>query len=205
MDIKKIMRQVLVCAVFLGLSSTAHAVATLSFGGTVDYTSGLLSVDGQLTGTQSIIPTPDLTSSFVGLSTTFVSETTVSGVTIGTFGGGTILVSDSSGTLLTGDFSSAQMGGLDGSNQGSLTLVFSPTGGSLFSYFSNPSDLFALTLNLTSNFGAGMFGSDFSGVGNGNITSRTIPEPGVLSLLVVGLGLLGVSGWQRRRAAVTRG
>lgn len=208
MDITKTMRQVLMCAVLVGFSSMAHAVATLSFGGTIDYTSssGLLTVDGALTGTQSIIPAPDLASSYVQLSTTYLNTINSNGVTVGSFGGGTITVGDISGALLIGSFSAAQMGGLDGGNQGSLTLTFSPTGGSLMTYFSNPSDLFALTLNLSSNFGATMFGSDFSGVGNGNITSRTaVPEPGVLSLLIVGVGLLGVSGWQRRRVAAARG
>jgi hypothetical protein len=78
--------------------------------------------------------------------------------------------------------------------------VFAPTGGSLLQYFSNPSDLFALTLNLSTLFGSTMFNYDFTGISNGNVTSRsTVSEPGMVSLLIVGIGLLGISGWHRRR------
>jgi hypothetical protein len=99
--------------------------------------------------------------------------------------------------LLTGDFSSAQMGGINGLDQGVLTLVFSPTSGTLLNYFSDPSDLFALTLDLSTTFGENMFSASFFGVGNGNITSRDVYEPGVLSLLLMGIGLVGASTMRR--------
>lgn len=201
MDFSRISRMI-IATVLLGIASVANAVPTLTFGGSIDFsaTSGTLTLNGQLLSSQSIFPTPDFSSSSITLSTSLTSTLNSNGVTVGTFGAGTIDVSDSSGNLLTGSFSLAQIGGLDGGNQGALSLVFSPTGGSLLSYFSNPSDLFALTLNLSTLFGSNMFLSDFSGIGNGNITSRsTVSEPGMVSLLIVGLGLLGISGWHRRR------
>jgi hypothetical protein len=189
----------------LGLASAANAIPTLTFGGSLNYTASnsQLSLNGTLFSSQSIFPAPNFLSSSIQLTTTLTSTFSGSGLTIGTFGNGTVSISDSSGSLLTGAFNLAQMGGLNGGNQGALSLIFAPTGGSLMSYFSNPSDLFALTLNLTSAFGANMFNSNFTGSGNGNITSRSTPtttvsEPGLVSLLIVGLGLLGVSGWHRR-------
>jgi hypothetical protein len=201
MDVLSISRMI-IATVLLGLASVANAVPTLTFGGTIDYaaSTSTLTMSGQLLGSQSILPAPNFSTSSITLSTTLTSSFSANGVTVGSFGAGTIGISDSSGSLLTGAFSLAQMGGLDGGNQGALSLVFTPTGGSLLSYFSNPSDLFALTLNLSTLFGTDMFLSDFSGIGNGNITSRstTVSEPGMVSLLIVGLGLLGVSGWHRR-------
>jgi hypothetical protein len=188
--------------VLLGLASVAHAIPTLSFGGTVDYTAstGLLTLNGSLLSSNSIFPQPDFSTSSITLSTTLSSSFSYNGVTVGTFGAGTVSISDSTGSLLTGAFNLAQMGGLDGGNQGSLSLVFAPTGGSLLQYFSNPSDLFALTLNLSTLFGSTMFNYDFTGISNGNVTSRsTVSEPGMVSLLIVGIGLLGISGWHRRR------
>jgi len=204
MEFSKFGRMVIGIAL-LGLASVANAIPTLTFGGSIGYTasSGLLSLNGSLLSSQSIIPLPNFATSMIQLSTTLSSTFSGSGITIGTFGNGTVSISDNSGGLLTGAFSLAQMGGLNGGNTGALSLIFSPTGGSLMSYFSNPSDLFALTLNLTSAFGANMFNTNFTGSGNGNITSRSTPtttvsEPGLVSLLIVGLGLLGVSGWHRR-------
>jgi len=195
--------RMLIGIVLLGMATAANAVPTLTFGGSIDYTasSGLLTLNGTLFSSSSIFPTPDFSTSTIMLSTTLTSTYNGSGVTIGTFGAGTISISDSSGSLLTGSFSLAQMGGLDGGNQGALSLIFTPTGGSMLSYFSNPSDLFALTLNLSTLFGSNMFLFDFTGTGNGNITSRSVSEPGMVSLLIVGLGLLGVSGWHRRTAS----
>ena len=202
MDFSRISRMI-IATVLLGLTSVVQAVPTLTFGGTIDYTASTstLTLSGALLGSQSIFPAPDFSTSSITLSTSLTSSFSSSGVTVGTFGAGTIDISDGSGSLLTGDFSLAQMGGLDGGNQGALSLVFAPTGGSLTSYFSNPSDLFALTLNLSTLFGTDMFKYNFSGIGNGNITSRTttVSEPGMVSLLVVGFGLLGLSGWHRRR------
>ncbi|MGB5474151.1 MAG: PEP-CTERM sorting domain-containing protein [Gammaproteobacteria bacterium] len=189
----------------LGLASTANAIPTLTFGGHVSYTAstGLLSLDGQLLGSQSIIKMPDCASSWLSLSTTLISPSSANGVTVGAFGPGSINIGDSSGSLLTGGFSLAQMGGLDGSDQGALSLLLTPTGGSLLSYFSDPSDLFAMTLNLSTPFGADIFSGDFTGDVNGNVTSRaSVPEPGIISLLIVGLGLFGISGWYRRETCV---
>jgi hypothetical protein len=204
-NIKNLHRLLLISAVLLGFSSVTHAIPTLTFSGDITYdsTSGILSLDGALTGSQEIIPAPDFSSSSISLSTTFVDSVSASGVTVGNFGAGSLTIDDmttGSDFLLTGDFAAAQMGGADGADQGVLTLVFSPTSGTLMSYFSDPSDLFALTLNLSSLFGEGMFDSSFDGFGNGNITSRKeVYEPGVLSLLVLGVGLIGISGWHRRK------
>jgi PEP-CTERM motif len=194
--------------ILLGLASAANAIPTLTFGGNLSYTasSGLLTLNGQLLSSQSLFPAIDFASSTIALSTTFSSSTSMNGVTSGSFNAGTLSISDSSGGLLSGAFSLAQLAGLNGSNQGALSLFFTPTGGSLSSYFSNPSDLFALTLNLSMPFGTNMYSSNFTGIGNGNITSRTaVPEPGVISLLAAGLGLLGISGWHRRNFGITNG
>ncbi len=191
--------------VLLGLASAVHAIPTLTFGGNLSYSAsaGLLTLNGQLLSSQSLFPAIDFASSTIALSTTFSSSSSTNGVTSGSFVAGTLSISDSSGGLLSGAFSLAQLAGLNGSNQGALSLFFTPSGGSLSSYFSNPSDLFALTLNLSTPFGANMYSSDFNGIGNGNITSRAaVPEPGVISLLVVGLGLLGITGWHRRNFGV---
>lgn len=206
MDFLRISRMIF-ATVLMGLASVANAVPTLTFGGTIDYaaSTSTLTLNGALLSSQSIFPAPDFSTSSITLSTSLTSTFSSNGVTVGTFGAGTVSISDSSGSLLTGAFSLAQMGGLDGGNQGALSLVFAPTGGSLLSYFSNPSDLFALTLNLSTVFGSDMFLYDFSGIGNGNITSRTtttVSEPGMVSLLIVGLGLLGISGWHRRACGV---
>ena len=207
MDIFRIGRMI-IGIMLLGLATAANAIPTLTFGGSVTYTSSsqLLTLDGTLFSSQSIFSPIDFSSSNISLSTTLTSTFSGSGITIGTFGSGTVSITDNTGDLLTGSFNLAQMGGLNGGNQGALTLIFSPASGSLLQYFSNPSDLFALTLNLSTLFGANMYNFDFSGSANGNVTSRTtnVSEPGIVSLLVVGLGLLGISGWHRR-SVIARG
>mgnify|MGYP001604329974 CR=1 FL=1 len=207
-NIKNMLRLLLISAVLLGFSSVTHAIPTLSFGGDITYDSGtgLLSLyNGKLQGSQDIIPAPDIPSSSISLSTTFNYSVSALGVTTGYFGAGSVTIDDmttGSDFLLTGDFATAQSGGADGTGLGVLTLIFSPTGGTLTNYFSDPSDLFALTLNLNPTFGEFMFENNFSGFGNGNITSRKeVYEPGVLSLLMLGTGLIGISGWRRRKQA----
>jgi len=205
MEISKFSR-IITGVILLGLASAANAIPTLNFGGNLSYTAsgGLLTLNGQLLSSQSIFPAIDFASSTVMLSTTLSSTSNTNSVTVGNFGAGTLSISDSSGGLLTGAFSLAQLGGLDSTNQGALSLFFTPGGGSLSSYFSNPSDLFALTLNLSAPFGANMYSSDFTGIGNGNITSRAaVSEPGIISLLVIGLALFGISGWHRRNIGIT--
>lgn len=186
--------------------SAVNAIPTLSFGGDLSYTasSGSLALNGKLIGSESILPLPDLTTSTISLISTLTTSMSLSGVTVGLFGAGTISVSDVSGGLLTGSFSALQLAGLDGGDQGSIGLQFTPTGGSLLSYFSDPSDLRALTFNLSTGFGSTMFYTDFRAASNGNITSATVPEPNAVMLLVVGLCLLGISSCFRRVSCAIR-
>ena len=205
MDIKS-SSQALLGILLLASVSVVHAIPTLSFGGDLNYTAATrsLALNGRLIGSESIVPLPDLTTSTISLISTLTSSMSVSGVTIGQFGAGTISISDVSGGLLTGSFSALQLAGLDGGDQGSLALQFTPTGGSLLSYFSDPSDLLALTLNLSTGFGSNLFDSDFRAASNGNIISATVPEPNAMSLLAVGLCLLGISTCFRRVSCAVR-
>jgi hypothetical protein len=203
--IKKTYRLVLISAVLLGFNSVSHAIPTLTFGGSLDYNSGagVLSLNGILLGSQSILATPDLPSSSISLNTTLITSDSAFGVTVGTFGNGSIQIDDNTTAadyLLTGVFTAAQMGGADGNDNGVLSLEFSPTGGTLLNYFSDPSGMLALVFNLGSYaFGEGMFDSSFTGSVNGNIVSgNEVYEPGVLSLLLAGVGLITVSGLYRR-------
>ena len=207
-NIKNMLRLLLISAVLLGFSSVTHAIPSLTFGANIEYISstGILSLDGSLIGSTDVTPTPITgSSSSVSLSTTYVpgSSTSSSVDTTGSFGAGSIIVDDmttGSDYLLTGDFAGAILEGFNGTGIGTLTLAFTPTDGTLMSYFSDPSDLLAFTFNLSPSFGESMFEADFSGFGNGYIVSRrSVYEPGVLSLLMLGAGLIGISGWHRRK------
>lgn len=105
--------------------------------------------------------------------------------------------------VLTGTLSNLLVAGYDGENFGVLTGYLHPTGGSAYSYFSDPSDLIALNFDLTTNFSGSMYESAFTGQINGQVESQTaVPLPGALPLLVGGIGLLGLSGPRRRRSVV---
>lgn len=192
--------QALLGMLLLVSASVVHAIPTLSFGGNLTYTAatGSLALDGKLIGSESILQLPDFTSSTVSLITSLTSSMAVGGVTIGMFGAGTISIADSSGGLLEGSFSAVQLAGLDGGDQGSLGLQFMPTGGSLLAYFTDTSDLLALTLNLSTGFGGAMFATNFSALSNGNVISGSVPEPNAVLLLALGLFLFGVSAACRR-------
>lgn len=102
--------------------------------------------------------------------------------------------------VLVGTLSNMELSGPDGFNAGVLTGDLHPTGGSAFSYFSDPSDVIALNFDLTTNFGATMYGSSFSGQINGEVQSTSaVPLPESAWLLVSGLGALALSRRARER------
>jgi hypothetical protein len=107
----------------------------------------------------------------------------------------------SSTPVLTGTLSNITLSGPDGLNMGFLTAYLHPTGGSAIGYFSDPSSVLALDFDLTTTFGAGMFGSSFSGQINGDVQSLTaVPLPPGFALLASALALmLGAMGLPARR------
>jgi len=113
--------------------------------------------------------------------------------TMGTMGPDLSIVDGSGTTLLTGDFHTASITGVNGTNTGSGTAYFYVTGGTLQSQFTSPcfgnplcGGMVNLNFNLTSTFGSSMFSYDFSGQTKGDIAP--VPEPG--TLLLLGSGLL---------------
>ena len=183
------------------LANTAFAVPTLYFDGDINYSvtrsTGELTITGTLINSTDV-PMPDLASSTLSFGAIFDSEVGLDSFTAGLFNGVGLVddlsISDSSGSLLTGDFSQLYMIGGNGDNYGSLRGVLSSTGGSLSSFFST-SDLIALEFNLGSAFGPEMFKQSFTGRVNGTLTGsgQAVPEPNILALLGIGLLMVGAA------------
>jgi hypothetical protein len=192
-------------------SATAQALPVLRFSGAVGYDynvagDDLLGVDAVLTGFEDIIPVPELSGSLLTLDALFVSSINSAAITTGYFTGVTgydiqIFEGDGSGgvgsLLLSGDFNGQLvMTGRDGRNRGTVTAMFTPTAGSLLVSSPGVWNLLALEINLTTTFGATMFGGDFSGDILGEV--KAVPEPSTAMLLGIAL-LTGSFGMSRRR------
>jgi hypothetical protein len=181
------------------VTSSAYAIPTLFFDGTVtfDAISGELLVTSELVGTTDIVPSPNLTNSNLTFSANLESVDSSSPYyTIGLFSGvagDDLTVSDGDmNTLLAGEFLSLQMKGGNSFSSGLVTGIIDATGGDLQTEFGT-GNLIALELNLTTSFGADMFGSNFSGDIDGRIEGHaSVPEPAMVMLLGFGLALLGM-------------
>ena len=199
---KTIMRCLM--GIVLAIASTyGHAVPILYFDGSSDYdaTSGLLTINAGLTGTDGIAPPPTLAGSSLSIQASFVSASSVDSITTGWFdsapGSPDLSIIDGGATtLLEGEILDLLIKGPNGLDFGVLAANFTPTAGSLLGDFTDPSGIFALELNLTSVFSPAMFESDFSGQTDGRVTTGAaippseIPEPGIFALLALSLGLV---------------
>lgn len=183
---------VLVCAV-----NSAHAIPTLFFDGNLTYASGSgqLSVNSVLTATTDITPTPEVLGSSLSFSAVLDSvDTTNTYLTTGIFNGigsNSIAVTDGNlNNLLSGNFSGLKMMGWNGRDTGRVSGVVTATGGTLEPLF-GAGNLIALEFNLSTIFSSTMFDSDFTGLIDGRIEGQSVPEPGVLAMLGLGLALMG--------------
>ncbi len=179
-------------------SSACFAIPTLKFGGSILYSTSVLSpadlnISGVLIpGFTDLSISPDLASSSVILSADFDSASSAGGYTTGLFGttpANDLLISDAWGTntLLTGNVSTLLLTGRDGTNLGVLAGELMITGGSLAGDFGGLGSLFAINFNLDTVFSSTMFEDDFFGITNGSITRVEVPEPMALALLSMGL------------------
>ena len=169
-------------------------VPSIDFDGPVDYTasSGLLHVNAQLTGSSGI-PVLQLPGTLL-LDAYFDSYLSTTPLVIGNFtgtGGNELSINDTSGLLLSANLNSLAVGGIVGGDTGGfMTGFFSATGGSRAGELGE-TKLFSLVLNFDSGviFTEDMFTNlDWTAQVDGDLTS--VPEPGILALLSLGLGLI---------------
>jgi hypothetical protein len=149
-------------------------------------------VDAVIVDFQDIAATTGLMGSSFQFNTSLNSVISDSGFTTGVFDSSSASITNNGSDLLSGALVGLTMIGLDGFNLGSLYAEVMPDSGILLPEFTNPSDLLALQLNMTSVFGPDLFLSDFNAQVNGTLTSATpVPEPSTLGLL--GIVLLGLA------------
>jgi len=193
------------------VAGSAQAIPTLYFDGNVKFNSGTLGVNATLTATDDVNPAPALTGSQFTLSATYLNTTSPNPyITAGHFGNGNMVITDNSAnTLLRGSFSELIMKGVNSLDSGLLTGTFNAIDGSLANKF-NTGNLFALTFNLSTPFSQGMFdgqstkvfgnndynypsNASFGGNIDGQISGQnvSVPEPGILALLTLGVVLIG--------------
>lgn len=190
----------------IALHTTAvNAIPTLLFDGSINYdsTSGELTVNSVLTETIELLPAPELIGSSLEFSATFSSVNTPNPfVTIGIFQGidgiDDLTVTDGGlNSILTGDFVSLEMRGVNGLTQGAVSGVINATGGDFKSLFGT-GNLIAMEFNLSTGFGAEMFARDFVGDIDGRIEGQAVPEPTIMTLLGIGLIIIGFVRAPRR-------
>jgi len=182
------------------ITQPVYALPTLFFDGDMsfDATSGGLSVTSVLTATQEITPSPELAGSSLTFSALLSGVDVSSSIaTIGLFAGGPgddISVIDGDfNNLLFGEFTSLSMMGRNGRDSGRITGTMNATGGLLESYFGE-GQLIALVFNIDTVFSASMFDNSFAGNIDGRIEgeAQTVPAPGILALLGLGLILMSI-------------
>lgn len=185
-------------------ASSAHAIPTLFFDGTINYqtNNAVLLVSASLTQTVDITPAPTLLGSSMVFSALFDNVENLSGAcffcaasTKGNFVSNgqddlTIIDGDGVTVLLTAKFNSLSLEGSNGGDRGEIVGLLDATGGSLMSIF-NSSNLFALQLGLNTTFSSTMYDSEFFGIIDGNIESRSVSEPPLLALLGIGMLIVG--------------
>lgn len=183
------------------VASSANAIPTLFFDGDISYdvASGLLSVTSALTATQDVSPAPELIGSSLNFSALFdySAYNADFDATAGFFttSSGTDLTAvDGDGiSLLSGNFSSLRVVGFNGDDSGYVAGTLISNDGSLQDEFAM-GNLIALEFNLTTNFSASMFKSDFSGGIVGRVEGEAVvgvPEPTTPALLALGVLLIG--------------
>lgn len=129
------------------------------------------------------------------------SSSSGGGHVLGNFGtdgvfGNDLIIQDTSGILLEGDFVSYLIDGTIGSNRGSGEALFSVTGGSLAGLFGADGGMVNLYFNVSPHFSATTFASNFSGQTKGDVAAL-VPEPA--SLILLGSGLAGLGFWGRKK------
>ena len=186
----------MVAILALTFATTAGAVVpSIDFDGPVSYTpsSGLLQVNANVTALNGI-PALQIPGTLV-LDAYFAGYLATTPMVLGNFtgmAGDELLVTDASGLLLSADLDSLVVGGTVGDDNGFMTGFFSATGGSRAGEF-GVSKLFTLVLNFADSvvFTTDMFSNrDWTAQVDGDLTS--VPEPGILALLSLGLGLISL-------------
>ncbi|MBI5902916.1 MAG: PEP-CTERM sorting domain-containing protein [Deltaproteobacteria bacterium] len=193
-------------AITLGYPDVNYDTQSLIGGGmSFNASTGDLTVTANLV---SLTMLPGPTTTFPGGTVTYTmnlsSVSSSGGVTTGTFGNSSlvndlVIVDGSSTTLLTGNFISATITGVNGMNLGAGSATFAVTGGTLASYFvsGGMGGMVNLVFNTSTTFGSTMYASNFTGAAKGDIAP--VPEPS--TLLLLGSGFVGAGFWFRRRRA----
>lgn len=206
--------QILAGVILFGFVIKAHAIPSLSFFGDVDYdaSTGIMSVHTSLINSEDIMPTPVLGGSsldfFTRLDTVDATNPLfTAGLFTGVPGDDITVIGGDSTLLLTGEFSDLMLRGfndsvLSGSNSGQLSGVINATGGILAAMYGEGS-LLALEFNLSTVFSPNMYRDSFSGFIDGSIDGVTVPEPMTLTLLGLGLALIGanrkIQAWRNQQ------
>ena len=205
--------------VFALTVSTAQAIPILFFDGkstqanpghgiSFDYNTQELSVSALLTNTFDVTPAPNLTGSRLDFTVKLDNvDSSNSLFTVGNFigvaGNDITIIDGDSNVLLTGEFSSFDIRGVNGLHFGAVNGTLSANGGSLLGEFGS-GNLFALSFNLDTVFSPTMFDSSFGGEIDGRLEGGsaglvTVPEPSIVSLLGLGLVMLTITSRNKQR------